>query len=60
MRLKRVRATDMKKSSIFILASLGTFLLLVIPWATRAETGGRSLTLIYSNNINGEIEPCPT
>jgi len=25
-----------------------------------AQTPGRSLTLIYSNNINAEVDPCPT
>lgn len=29
-------------------------------WVARAETEPQSLTLLYSNNINGEIEPCPT
>ncbi len=25
-----------------------------------AQKAARTLTLLYSNNINGEIEPCPT
>jgi len=50
----------MKKSSVFIAVSLGAILFLMAPWIVRAETEIKSLTLIYSNNINGEIEPCPT
>ncbi len=25
-----------------------------------AQTPARTLTLIYSNNINAEVDPCPT
>lgn len=52
-------AKEMKKSLPMV------FLLWVFAGLTgygllRAETEPRALTLVYSNNINGEIEPCPT
>jgi hypothetical protein len=28
--------------------------------ASQAQKSSKTLTLLYSNNINGEIEPCPT
>ncbi len=38
---------------------LGSFLLFhALP--THAKEFPRTLTLVYSNNINGEIDPCPT
>ena len=27
---------------------------------SHAQKSPKTLTLVYSNNINGEIEPCPT
>ena len=30
------------------------------PFAVHAQEAPKSLTLLYSNNLNGEIEPCPT
>jgi hypothetical protein len=31
-----------------------------IPSPTYAQKSTKTLTLLYSNNIGGEIEPCPT
>jgi hypothetical protein len=36
------------------------FLLLSNVFPSYAQKLPNSLTLLYSNNINGEIEPCPT
>ena len=30
------------------------------PFAVHAQGAPKSLTLLYSNNLNAEIEPCPT
>ena len=30
------------------------------PFAVHAQEAPKSLTLLYSNNLNAEIEPCPT
>ncbi len=27
---------------------------------TRAQGPAKTLTLVYTNNLNGEIDPCPT
>jgi len=44
---------------------LAIFLALGPLWGTSlnpcdAQNRPKTLTLLYSNNINGEIEPCPT
>ncbi len=28
--------------------------------SSHAQKSAKTLTLVYSNNINGEIDPCPT
>jgi hypothetical protein len=38
---------------------LGCFLF-VNPFPSQAQKSPKTLTLLYSNNINGEIDPCPT
>jgi hypothetical protein len=38
---------------------LGCFLFSNL-FLSHAQTSPKTLTLLYSNNINGEIEPCPT
>ncbi|MGZ3590304.1 MAG: hypothetical protein ACXU99_06560 [Thermodesulfobacteriota bacterium] len=35
-------------------------LLVFNAFPTHAQKVPKTLTLIYSNNINGEIDPCPT
>ncbi len=50
----------MKKKAIPVI-----FLCLGVLWALavsplHAQKTPTSLTLLYSNNFNGEIEPCPT
>jgi len=38
----------------FVLAFLGTTA------TARAQGPAKTLTLVYSNNLNGEVDPCPT
>jgi hypothetical protein len=50
----------MKTRALFIL-----FLILGVlgtdPYAfSQSKIPSKTLTLLYSNNINGEIDPCPT
>ncbi len=50
----------MKRKSLFIaLLSLGMLWALQVP-SLLAQKTPKTLTLLYSNNFNGEIEPCPT
>jgi hypothetical protein len=35
-------------------------LFLTVNQPSSSAQNARSLTLLYSNNINGEIDPCPT
>ena len=44
---------------------LTIFLILLFLWAgnsipSHAQKLPKTLTLLYTNNINGEIDPCPT
>jgi hypothetical protein len=49
------------KPKWFLAVGVGLVFFLVIQGATlQAQKTGRSLSLIYSNSINGEIDPCPT
>ncbi len=47
------------KGLILGILSLG-FFLHVWAFPSPAQQWPKTLTLLYSNNINGEIEPCPT
>jgi hypothetical protein len=42
--------------AVFFLLSFSLIFAPPVP----AQPAARHLTLIYSNNMNGEIEPCPT
>jgi membrane-bound acyltransferase YfiQ involved in biofilm formation len=42
--------------SILVLGSFSLF----NPSPSHAQKAVTTLTLLYSNNINGEIDPCPT
>jgi hypothetical protein len=48
----------MKKNGFWMLAVLGVWLAAVVP--TQSQTVPKPLTLVYSNNQVGEIDPCPT
>ena len=48
-----------KKRGVLIFI-LGFFFLLMIMGIAHAQKQPKSLTILYTNNINGEIDPCPT
>ena len=50
---------EMKKKWFFVVIFVGLFLV-INAFPSYAQKTARTLTLLYSNNINGEIEPCPT
>jgi len=50
----------MKGKRFFITFSILGFCLVIYALPSYAQKAGRPLTVLYSNNINGEIEPCPT
>ena len=52
----------MKKERFFALALILVFLGAThfIPFSAYAQKSTKPLTLLYSNNVNGEIDPCPT
>jgi len=49
----------MKKVWVF-LVFLGLGFLLMIMGTAYAQKQPKNLTILYTNNINGEIAPCPT
>ena len=54
--------SEMRRKSFFKAVLLWGFFLLAngpVSHAQHALQPPRSLTLLYSNNINGEIDPCP-
>ncbi len=49
------------KQKWFVLGVLALgFSLLINISPSHAQKSPKTMTLLYSNNINGEIEPCPT
>jgi hypothetical protein len=50
----------MKKKWVFIIAFILGFHWIIHETPAQAQKPLHTLTLLYSNNINGEIEPCPT
>ena len=53
------KLTTNGKSIVIGVLALGLFLFLNAS-PSRAQKSPQTLTLVYSNNINGEIDPCPT
>jgi hypothetical protein len=55
-----LKVSEMKNKLVLIgVLALGSFLAFhALP--IHAQKVPKTLTLIYSNNINGEIDPCPT
>ena len=47
------------KRLLTILAAAGFVLATLVP-CSHAQKAPKGLTIIYSNNINGEIDPCPS
>jgi hypothetical protein len=56
--IQMMSAMKQKRFAIGVLI-LGFFLLLNAS-PSLAQKSPKTLTLLYSNNINGEIDPCPT
>ena len=50
----------MKRKSFFIVLLVMGIVLAVQANPLHAQKTAKTLTLLYSNNFNGEIEPCPT
>jgi len=50
----------MKRKWLVIGVLVLGFCLVINAFPGHAQKSPKSLTLLYSNNINGEIEPCPT
>jgi hypothetical protein len=48
----------MKKK--FLLVVLSAICFSPVAGSLSAQKPARSFTLLYSNNINGEVDPCPT
>jgi len=49
------------KEKWFVIGVLALgFFLLFNTFPSYAQKSPKTLTLLYSNNINGEIDPCPT
>ena len=49
------------KKNLFVLTGIGLgFLLAFQVFPALAQKSSKSLTFLYSNNVNGEIDPCPT
>ena len=55
-----VRANRMKKTWFFVSIFGMGILLTITGLPSYAQKSPKTLTLLYSNNINGEIDPCPT
>ena len=55
-----VRVNRMRKTWFFV-SIVGLVTLWIITGLTsHAQKSPKTLNLLYSNNINGEIDPCPT
>jgi hypothetical protein len=50
----------MKGKWLFIVAFVLGFYWMVSGILVHAQKPPKTLTLVYSNNINGEVDPCPT
>ena len=50
----------MKAKSLRALLCVLGFSLILHTNLPRAQENRKTLSIIYSNNINGEIDPCPT
>jgi hypothetical protein len=55
-----LRVNFMKEKWFVIGVLVLGFFLLFNTFPSYAQKSPKTLTLLYSNNINGEIEPCPT
>jgi hypothetical protein len=44
----------------FLIFILGFLSLLMVMGTAHAQKQPKTLTILYTNNINGEIDPCPS
>jgi len=51
---------DRMKRVWFFSIFLGLGILLMVMGTAHAQKQPKTLTILYTNNINGEIDPCPT
>ena len=50
----------MKKKLYVILGLIAGLAVIYSVFPSHAQKLPKTLTLVYSNNMNGEIDPCPT
>ncbi len=50
----------MKRKALFIVIGVLGFFLIFQGHSLHAQKTSKVLTVLYSNNINGEVDPCPT
>jgi hypothetical protein len=50
----------MKEKWLIAVSSLFVFLAGITPSLLYAQGLAKTFTLVYSNNLNAEIDPCPT
>ncbi len=50
----------MKRWFLFLIAALLAFYGIGSGFSAWAQKSAQKVTVLFSNNINGEIEPCPT
>ncbi len=50
----------MKEKWLVAISLVFAFLVGFTPSLLHAQGAGKTFSLVYSNNINGEIDPCPT
>lgn len=50
----------MKGKILFVISFLLGCLLIIYNLPAHAQKQAKTLTILYSNNLNGEVEPCPT
>jgi len=51
---------DRMKKRIFLSFFYGLLVLLMVMGTAHAQKQPKAFTVLYTNNINGEIDPCPT
>jgi hypothetical protein len=55
-----VKGMKSKRFWTILFLSGSLLILFAQPSHAQAQKQARTLTILYSNNINGEIDPCPT
>jgi len=55
-----IEVLPMKRESFFVALFCMGILWVMLAFPLHAQNPPKNLTLLYGNNFNGEIEPCPT